>query len=465
MLNFHKLERQIEATIRAVRVPGLALAVVQGQEVIYVRGFGVTSVEENALPITPQTLFPIGSITKLLTGTAVMRLVQSGLLDLDQPISSYVPELTFSQAGAADEITLRMLLSHTAGLPSDYRPFGYRGAVGLEKYVRKEVSRYPFIAPPGTLYAYSGPGISVAGYVLEVVTRKYFTELMQELLFDPLEMKRSTWDPAVAMTYPLSQAHTLTTGGRLQVLHRMPDNTAAYPRGHLMSTVLDLANFAIMQVNGGRFRDRQVLLPELVAAMHAPQADLYTLTGTQSGLTFFTEPYKGLREVMHSGAMASFGGQFRLLPEAGIGVIILTNRLTNRLPAAQIAHHIFDGLLDLPPEKPTLEPIPWDKTACLAYTGVYRGDNAEQVIVAATADHLILHWDGNEVELTPFRPDFYAGQTPASVALSTSPKQEATPKKETVTVGFVRPEAGPAAYAVVHIPDKQQAMICRRVDR
>jgi CubicO group peptidase (beta-lactamase class C family) len=448
MLNFHKLEQQIEATIRAVRVPGMALAVVQGQEVVYVRGFGVTSVEDSSLPITPQTLFPIGSITKPLTGTAVMRLAQSGLLDLDRPIAAYVPGLQFSRPGAAGEITLRMLLSHTAGLPSDYRPFGYRGAAGLEQYVREEVSRYPFVAPPGTLYAYSGPGVSVAGYILEAVTGKYFTEVAQELLFDPLEMKRSTWDPAVAITYPVAQAHTVGGNGRPSVLHRMPDNTAAYPRGHLLATILDLANFAVMQLNDGRFRDRQVLAPALVATMRAPQADLYTLAGTQSGLTLFTEPYKGLRLVTHSGSMASFGGQFRMLPEAGLAVIILTNRLTNRLPAAQIAHHIFDRLLDLPPDRPKPAPLALDKSACLACAGVYRGNGAEQVIVVATADQLILHWDGKEVGLVPFRPDFYAGPMPG--------------QREPVTVGFVRSGDGSAAYAVVRAQDNQRVMICRR---
>src|SRR4051794_30959241 len=103
----------------AASVPGLALAAVHHGEVAYARGFGVTSVEDGGIPVTPQTLFQIGSTTKPLTGTMLLRLVERSDLDLDRPVQTWMPDFTLSEPKAAERVTLRMLLSHTAGLPWD----------------------------------------------------------------------------------------------------------------------------------------------------------------------------------------------------------------------------------------------------------------------------------------------------------------------------------------------------------
>src|SRR5690606_12635724 len=147
-----------------------------------------------------------------LTAMAVLRLAEMGKLDLDCPVRQYVPDLQFSDPLAADGITLRRLLSHSAGLPTEHNPYGPRNPEALAAYVYEQVSGYPLIAAPGTLYAYSNPGVRVAGYVAEVVAGKPYTELMQELVFDPLAMARTTFDPTIAMTYPLAQAHDLEEG-------------------------------------------------------------------------------------------------------------------------------------------------------------------------------------------------------------------------------------------------------------
>src|SRR6266566_8965899 len=106
MLNFYKLEQRIEQGMQKGHVPGLALAIVKDQEVIYARGFGVTSIEDGGVPVTPQTLFRIGSTTKPMTGTAILRLVEAGKLDLDRPVKKYIDWLTLSEEDAADRVTL-----------------------------------------------------------------------------------------------------------------------------------------------------------------------------------------------------------------------------------------------------------------------------------------------------------------------------------------------------------------------
>lgn len=325
MFNFYLLEQQIEEQMNTAQVPGLALAIVQNQEILYARGFGVTSVEDGGLPVTPQTLFPIGSTTKALTGTVVMRLVESGSLDLDRPITAYVPWVTFGAEGAAERVTLRMLMSHTSGLPIGFEDFDQLDPGGLEAYVREEIPKYPLIAPPGKLGVYSSAGINLAGYIAEVVSGKCFAELMQESVFDPLEMKRTTFDPRVAMTYPLAQSHVLNEDGALTVRHRFAHNAARCPSAFAISTITDQAHFAIMQMNQGRFRDRRILSPESVAEMQTIQADLRTVTDAGYGLTFFIDSYKGIRQVDHPGSIADFGSLFVMAPDEGVAVVMLFN--------------------------------------------------------------------------------------------------------------------------------------------
>ncbi|HEY6542406.1 MAG TPA: serine hydrolase domain-containing protein, partial [Ktedonobacteraceae bacterium] len=228
MLNLHRLEESIEIQMRETYVPGLALAIIQEKELIYARGFGVTSVEDGGLPVTPQTVFRIGSTTKPLTGTAIMRLVEANKLTLDEPITTYIDWFTMEDKGAASRITLRMLLSHSAGFPPSAEHFGSRDLEGLEAFVREQVIHYQLVSPPGSSLTYSNPGIALAGYIAEVVSGKHYTKLMQDLVFDPLQMKRTTFDTAVAMTYPLAQAHDLSKDKILSTRHRFADNVAGY---------------------------------------------------------------------------------------------------------------------------------------------------------------------------------------------------------------------------------------------
>ena len=116
---------------------------------IYARGFGVTSIEDGGIPVTPETIFRIGSTSKPLTSTAIMRLVEAGKLELDTPISEILPDFELSVPGAIQEVTLRKLLSHTAALPTDAEHYGPREAAGLRAGVYGDIAGYPLIAPVG----------------------------------------------------------------------------------------------------------------------------------------------------------------------------------------------------------------------------------------------------------------------------------------------------------------------------
>lgn len=314
------------------RVPGLAFALLQGQKILEVRSYGVTSVEDGGLPITPYTLFRIGSTTKPLVGTVLMQLVEAGQLDLDLPLIHYLPWITFAEPDASEQITLRRLLTHTSGLPND-SPSGSRDPEGLERFVREQLPRYRFLSPPGTLFSYSNAGINLAGYLAQVVSNTPFPRLMQERLFAPLVMHRTTFDPLVAMTYPLAQPHALDRTNSLRVAHHFSHNTAYAPAGGLYSTVLDLAQFALLHLQQGEWQGQRLLSPEAVTQMHQMHIPSYKTSPEDGyGLTFETTRYQGLRCVGHHGVMSTFGCQLLLLPDQQLACVVLLNRQPTLAP-------------------------------------------------------------------------------------------------------------------------------------
>lgn len=434
MLNLEKLEQNIKAQMKANQVPGLAHLIMHNHEVIYAGGFGVTSVEDGGTPVTTQTLFRIGSTTKPLVGTAIMRLVESGKLDLDSPIKNYISWFSLSEEGAAECVTLRMLMSHTAGLPNDSQAFGECYAGALEAYVREKVSRYRLIAPPGKLFSYSNPSLVVVGYCAEVVSGKPFTELMQELVFEPLKMQRTTFEPTVAMTYPLAQAHSFKEEDEtLIVEHRFADNCGEYPSGFAMSTVFDLANFATMQMNQGNFLDKKVLSPESVGEMQKIQADYYVDINAGYGLTFYIRSYNGKRLISHGGELGNFQCHFSMIPDTGTAIIMLHNRNSYPINSAfeTIIHQSFDQLLHLSKKTPQTQKINIDNSLWQYYTGSYLSLYCGLAIIEIIDNQLSLNWNGENFPLVALREDLYFNEN------------------EEVYVGFIREKDGLVNYIFV----------------
>lgn len=335
----------IERAMVDAHVPGLALALATRAGIIYSRGFGVTSMEEG-MPVTPSTLFRVASVTKPMTGTMIMRLVDRGLIDIDRPVTDYLPWFKVSDADATERMTPRMLLVHTSGIPHDHKPFGPRGPEALEARVRNEIPAYPLLARPGQKWAYSNAGTHIVAHIAEVVAGKYYADLMQELIFDPLGMTRTTFDPTVAMTYPLAQSHVRDDDGLIRVEHRQPINSANNASGQAYSTVEDVARFATLHLGSGMFGGERLISSELINAMHAPQA---VVDDRRSyGLTFFITDHGSQRWIGHSGGIAGYRTRFEMNAKAGTAVIIAMNRLTDDFPANSLIDSVFSSrrLLD-----------------------------------------------------------------------------------------------------------------------
>lgn len=397
MLNIYNLESHITQAMQEAKVPGLALTIVQHGVTWYERGFGVTSVE-HPQPVTPETLFRIGSITKPMTAALILALVARGHLNLDVPVRQYVPDIKFSVPEYADHITLRRLLSHTAGLQTSHAPFGRRDPGALAAYIKEDFPKYEFVAPPGVLYSYSNPGIRLAGYVAEKVMQQPYPDLMRQYVFMPLEMWYMTmFDPTVAMTYSVAQSHNVERDGNLYVQHRFADNAAQYASGGIISSVVDVAGFVIDYLGSQH--------PSEMQTLHVFQ---YKLNEDHYGLGLNIRTVNGVKRIGHDGSISTFGSKMVYLPEHRIGIVMLFNRAAGFWgKAAKIIDLIINHLLEFPQGEPA-PPVTPLRAYWGEYVGAYLGLERGYATITIEGDDLILTWNGERLPLETRRADLFA---------------------------------------------------------
>ncbi|MEM7125577.1 MAG: serine hydrolase domain-containing protein [Chloroflexota bacterium] len=423
MTNYQVLEEKIQSAVGSDAILGLSVAIIKGGEIEYLKGFGSTSVEDDALSITPLTLFDYGSISKNLCAVLVMRLVEQGLLELDAPILNYLPDLRLNNTEYGSQITLRHLLSHTSGLPCAGKEWGPRDLNSLQRSVYEQIPHYEFLAPPGTFHLYANTVICVAGHIAEVVTGKFYDELLQEQVFEPLQMTRSTFDPTVYATYPIALPHEKDPDGDLRAIHQLSRNASGNPSSFCLGTASDLANLAQMYLNQGRFDSHQFLTPESTADMQTAVCSRYingvahplAQVQTGYGLGFEVGEYRGRRVAGHGGMNMSYNCFFYLFPEDESGVVLMTNYADDPLymEIVVLAYDTATGLLHrgiIPVEKPTaleMQPTPEELQQ---YVGTYVWiEESELATVTVENDTLVLDRGGNQRKLVAIGAhQFYA---------------------------------------------------------
>lgn len=331
-IDFSPLEAAVLAEMKEKGVPGAALAVVHGCEVVFAQGFGVASVE-TGVPVTTGTLFRLGSTTKVFSSAALVTLAEQGKLTLSAPIGICVTNLHPSIA----RVTAHQLLTHTAGLRDEAPMYGLHDDSALGHGIRAWTESR-FFAEPGEKYLYSNPGYWLAGLVVEEVSGKPFADEVRDRLFVPLGMTRTSFRPTMAMTYPLAVGHaTSKDDGQPQVIRPFADNSASWPAGSIFSCVDDLSRFLIAMLNGGELDGKQALAPAVIARLSTPHVKV---PGSEAdygyGLQIAT--YRGSPVWQHTGSRSGYGSVMKLLPEQRIGVITLANlsgaRLTNSVERA-----------------------------------------------------------------------------------------------------------------------------------
>ncbi|HET9172099.1 MAG TPA: serine hydrolase domain-containing protein, partial [Actinospica sp.] len=293
------LDEAVHAAMEHWSVPGIAVGILRRGDVER-RAYGVTS-RETDQPVTPDTLFQIGSISKVFTATLAMMLVDDGKLDLDTPVSTYLPDLKLADAEALRAITLRHLFSHTSGLEGDrFTDYGL-GDDALAKAIA-EFDTLRQLTRPGELWTYCNSGFYLAGRVIERVTGEVFEQILRERLFAPLGLERSFLFAHEAIVYPVAIGHAPKEPGAAdqEIVRAYPLPRNVNPAGGVISTVGDLLKFAAFHLAGGTAGGKQVLSSDAVDAMQQPQ----TVAGNFAehyGLGWALHTVGGERVIGHGG--------------------------------------------------------------------------------------------------------------------------------------------------------------------
>jgi len=347
-------------------VPGLAVALVDGDRVVWQQGFGSTD-RDGRTPVTVDTIFSVQSMSKVFTATAVMQAVQSGQLDLDAPIIRYLPGFTVHSAfepHPEQRITLRMLLSHTAGFTHE-APLGnnYEPQPGdFDAHVRS-ISDTWLRFPVGTGYAYSNLGIDLAGYILEQVSNKPFPAVMRDSLLAPVGMDHGTFDRAQV------HARTDRAVGHSADPVPPPVDVPMTAAGGLWASAADLARFLAFQLGDGTVDGRAVLDAALMRQMRTvPAPDAGAPAGYALGVArtrWRAGQYLDL--FSHGGGGYGFLSDLWWLPQLQLGIAVLTNSTDHDLQGALALgilrdlvtrpdSRYHDRVLGLPTQSDVVEP-------------------------------------------------------------------------------------------------------------
>jgi len=320
-----KLDNILSEILKNEKIAGMCVAVTDRRKLIYKKGFGCESTERAEVPTHPDALYRVASVTKIVTGFTIVKLAEMGILSLDTPICEYVPWLCLPQ-NAHNIITLRMLLSHTAGLPTEYTPDGPKEESALEDSLKAELENVTMAFYPNDgKYLYSNLGIRLASYIAEVKTGLRYSELAWKYVLNPIGMSRSTYDLRVASTYPLSLPHT-EKDGILLPDHYIKENAARLGAGGLYSNTEDLAKLARCMLNKGQNDSgEEILCADAVEEMLKPIATPNGENINGYGITMMQKTYP--RGVMygHLGDASPYGSSVMVDFEKGIGVITLMN--------------------------------------------------------------------------------------------------------------------------------------------
>ncbi|HOG00903.1 MAG TPA: serine hydrolase domain-containing protein [Clostridia bacterium] len=391
------------------RIPGLSISVTQGGRVLYQRGYGTTSVEDGGSPISERTVFRIGSVTKLFTGALAMRLMEQGRLHLDSPVTSYLPWFKTSMPGAEEAITMRRLLSHQAGLPSEFTPEGPRDRDALQRSIREDLPKVPMLYHPDErLYYYSNWGIRVAGAVLEAAGGAFYDQLLDELILKPLGMERTSCELAKIMSYQVAQGHYIADDGKLKVLHSFSDNAARLPVGGLFSTAEDMARFSLMLLG-----EKPLLQPDSIAEMARPQADLWNAQGHGYGLAACTERMGGMVKFGHTGwAAPCFVASCWVVLKAGASVNVMLSRHAEKT-RERISDMILNELVGKSPET-QISIGPFRPSLEKEFQGHYLGDLPGLAEITIEEGRPVLLYKGARYPLSAHeRERLYFAQTPS----------------------------------------------------
>lgn len=379
------LAEELPGLLEAHGVVGAALAVSRGGEVVE-QAAGLLSTA-TGVPATTDAVFQVGSVTKVLTATLVLQLVEEGAVELDLPLRTWLPELVLGDPDAAARITVRQLLSHTSGFEGDVFTDTGKGDECIERYVG-ELADVPQLFPPGTMFSYNNAGFCLLGRLVEVVRGRPYDACLRDHLLDPLGTTHAACDPYEAVLHRAAVGH-VDTGGRLAPTTTWALARSNAPAGSMLAMRAgDLDLFARMHLAGGR----GILGADRVRAMQEPQVELPDIgQGRAWGMGWELFDVPGATVVGHDGNTIGQSAFLRLLPEHDLALTLLTNGGPARPLWRAIAGRVLRDLagVELPgPPAPAAPPVPLREVE--RYVGRYLSAVSDTVVSQDAAGRLWL---------------------------------------------------------------------------
>jgi len=345
-----RVDRFVEQQMDARGVPGVALAVVRGREVVHQRGFGTA--DGSGRPVTVATPFVLGSVTKSFTALAVLQLVDAGKVALDAPVADYVPELQLADR-AERRITVRQLLDQTSGIPARAGGRLLRSAGdGLPADAVRELAGTRLSAEPGTRFEYANGNYVLLGRVIERASGEPYGDYVERHIFAPLGMRSSFASPETAETAGLAAGHRYWFG--FPVAHGPTSPEAVRPAGYLISSAADMSRYLALYLNGGALDGRRIVSRRALETMLTPAGN-GRLGPWADGVAsryamgwFVGGPWRA-HALLHPGRSPDSSAMIVLLPRERLAVVTLMNA-SHELPlpgAASELQRIPRGVVSL----------------------------------------------------------------------------------------------------------------------
>ncbi|AXE80402.1 hypothetical protein C5746_29455 [Streptomyces atratus] len=360
--DWSEMDAFVRSRLEASGTPGAALAVIEDGRVVHQRGFGEDS---RGRAVTPDTPFLWGSVSKPITGLAVMQLVEAGRVDLDAPVRTYLPWFRLADPDVSGGIKVRHLLTNTSGIPAsasgeigdryDNAPSALANAV-------RDLAQIAPVAEPGESYAYSSAGYAVLGALVEEVSGRPFGTYLHERILGPLGMEHAVVTERDFERERVAPGHRFVFGTPVQF--DAPYDTSGVPFSHVGGSVRDLTRFTLAELGGGQLDGRRVLSANGIADTQRGHVDSSV---DRFGLGWSVSTLKGTAErmVWKSGALPGHEAMVIMLPDSGRAVILLQNafdllRAEEFHEAAFGAARMLSGVdPGTTPDNPLATILPW----------------------------------------------------------------------------------------------------------
>lgn len=321
--DFEQIARYVASQMTDCRIPGFSLGIVREGEPIYTKGYG--QADGSGRPVSPQTPFMIGSVSKTFTELAVMQLYETGKIDLDRPVQTYLPSFALADDRASGEITVRMLLNHTSGI-APQAEFQVSTLRGDDETIAELVTKFKAIRPkwqPGERFAYGNANYIILGALIEQVSGMPYGAYLQQNIFDPLQMRHSYTSASDAALDGLALGYRPVFG--MPSVSNLPYRKDFLPAYCVISCAEDMTHFMTALQGGGRYKDRQVLSNDTFKQMTAASSEVSKWVSYGLGW------YVTSGSLYHGGEQPDYQAKVKLLTDSGLGVALMYNTSSSTL--------------------------------------------------------------------------------------------------------------------------------------